>query len=56
MAVAPERIGRFEEAHRVYKQVRVGLKGAVDLTPEEFGYLYLYFPEMLPDVDEEVRR
>lgn len=51
MAVAPERIGEFDEAHQVYKQVKVGLKDTPDLTVKEIGYLYLFFPEVLPDVD-----
>jgi hypothetical protein len=45
----------YDEAHRVFKQVKGGIKDASTLTPREFGLLYLYFPSMLPDVEEEKR-
>jgi hypothetical protein len=33
------------------KQVTAGMRGAGDLSPREFGLLYLYYPNLLPDVE-----
>jgi hypothetical protein len=52
-------VGRSEEeradAHRVMKLVQNGV-GTSELSAEEFGLLYLHYPELLPDVDTEVTR
>jgi len=44
--------GELEKARRTYKWVKNG-KGASDLDLAEFGALYLYYPELLPDVEVE---
>lgn len=43
----------LEDAHRIYKLVNNGI-GASELSPREFGLLYLHYPELLPDVFPEV--
>lgn len=43
--------GEHADARRVRKRVRNGIVDAGDLTAREFGLLYLYYPEMLPDVE-----
>jgi hypothetical protein len=44
-----------DDAHRTLKLVKNDVKGAHNLTIREFGLLYVYYPSVLPDVDEEVR-
>ena len=43
--------GEPDDAKRVMKQVTAGMRGAGDLSPREFGLLYLYYPNLLPDVE-----
>lgn len=43
----------YEDAHRVYKLAKAGGLSFVEMTPREFGLLYLHFPFMLPDVHPE---
>lgn len=43
--------GEADDAHRVMKQVKAGMRGALDLSPRELGLLYLYYPNLLPDVE-----
>ena len=45
--------GEKREAHRVYKRVKAGVVDTPDLSPEEFGLLYIHYPHVLPDVDRE---
>jgi hypothetical protein len=33
------------------KQVKAGMRDGLDLSPREFGLLYLYYPFLLPDVE-----
>lgn len=53
--MAVSRDDGYREAHRTYKLVKCGVKDAHNLTPEEFGLLYLHFPGVLPDIDEGER-
>lgn len=43
--------GESDDAHRVMKQITAGMRDAGDLSPREFGLLYLYYPNLLPDVE-----
>lgn len=43
--------GEADDAKRLMKQVKAGLRGPLDLSPREFGLLYLYYPGFLPDVE-----
>lgn len=57
VAIAPESVegAEWEKARRVRKQLRNGVRDLEELTAEEWGLLYLWFPEALPDVEEGVR-
>lgn len=46
-------VSEYREARRVFKQVKNGIKTAEDLTPREYGLLYLHFPFSLPDVERQ---
>ena len=41
----------WDRAYRLYKQLKNGAIDESELSAEEYGLLYLYFPELLPDVD-----
>lgn len=50
MSVDPRCRESPDVAKRTYKLVKVGVKDAHNLTYEEFGYLYVHYPWVLPDV------
>lgn len=50
-----ERPGDFEDARRLFKLAKNEALRVDDLDAEDFGLIYLYYPELLPDVDPEVR-
>lgn len=41
----------FEDALRLYKQLKNGVIDESELGAREYGLIYLYFPELLPDVE-----
>lgn len=43
--------GEPEAAHRTMKCVKAGILDVDEMSAEQIGHLYLYYPSMLPDVE-----
>lgn len=55
MSVKPSSFGSYDEAHLYYKRLKAGMVSLEELSARELGLVYAWFPEILPDVDQEVR-
>lgn len=53
MSIKPQDVDGFdpEHAHRLVKMLANGILDYDELTVEEWGMLYLYYPELLGDVE-----
>lgn len=43
--------GEPKAAHQTMKRVKAGILTPDEMGSEEWGHLYLYYPDMLPDVE-----
>jgi hypothetical protein len=55
LPVEPESFGSYDEAHLHYKRLKAGMVTLEELSARELGLVYAWFPEILPDVEQEVR-
>jgi len=48
-------VSERSDAKLTYKQAKAGILEPEEMTPREFGLLYLYYPFMLEDVESVER-